>query len=64
MADFEKVYSIKFNVERALKNLERLDKTVTNIENNNLVKVFGSIERKMKGIQKESKKTRRHRLPG
>jgi TP901 family phage tail tape measure protein len=59
MADFEKVYSIRFNVGTAIKNLERLDKAVEKIEENRLVKVLSQVELKMKNISKQGAKTGR-----
>ncbi|MCK5610780.1 phage tail tape measure protein [Candidatus Pacearchaeota archaeon] len=59
MADFEKVYSIKFNVATAIKNLERLDKVVEKIEKNKLVKALSNVENKMRDVSNEAKKTGR-----
>jgi TP901 family phage tail tape measure protein len=57
MSDFEKSYSVKFNVATALKNLEKLDEVLDKIEDNKLVKVFSSMERKLKSFEKQAKKT-------
>lgn len=59
MADFEKVYSINFKVERALKNLERLDTLLERIEKNKLAKVLGKIEKGLRDVEQQSKKTSR-----
>jgi len=57
MSDFEKVYSVKFKVDAALKNLDKLRKVVKDIEGNKLVKVFDGMERSLKKVDDQAKRT-------